>query len=102
MSVLALDAPDLVAHRHPRRGVERRQRLVEQQRVRLEHQRASERDALLLAAGELRRQPLGEPAEADLLEHRVGARRRRSASGTPRTRSGYATFSHTRMCGNSA
>ena len=57
----------------PRRGVERRQRLVEQQRVRLEHQRAAERDALLLAAGELRRQALGESAEADLIEHRQRA-----------------------------
>ena len=36
-------------------GVERAERLVEQQNVRLDHERASERDALLLPAG----QPVG-------------------------------------------
>ena len=36
-------------------GVERAERLVEQQHARPEHERPRERDALLLAAGELRR-----------------------------------------------
>ena len=66
-----LDAPDLVAHREAGRRVERRQRLVEQQRTRLEHQRAGERDALLLAAGELARQPVAETGEVDQLQHRL-------------------------------
>ena len=54
-------------------GIERRQRLVEQQRMRIEDQCAAEGDALLLAAGELRRQAFAEAGEADLVEHRVGA-----------------------------
>ena len=42
-------------------GVERGQRLVQQQRARAEDERAGERHALLLPAGELRRQAIGEP-----------------------------------------
>ena len=51
---LALDAPDLGAHRQPERRVEIGQRLVEQQQMRPLDQRAGERHALLLAARELR------------------------------------------------
>ena len=42
-----------LAHLQPQLGVEIRQRLVEQQHLRLDRQRAGDRDALLLAAGEL-------------------------------------------------
>jgi hypothetical protein len=45
-------------------GVEVRERLVEEQELRLDHQRARERHALLLAPGELARQPVAEPFEA--------------------------------------
>ena len=47
---LAMQARDLHAHRHAQLGVEVGQRLVEQEHLRLAHQRAAERDALALAA----------------------------------------------------
>ena len=50
----------LAAHPEPQELVERRQRLVEEQHARIGDQRAGERDALLLAAGELRRHAVGE------------------------------------------
>ena len=46
------------AHADLQERIERRQRLVEQQRFRIGDQRAGERDALLLAAGKLRRTPV--------------------------------------------
>ena len=49
-----LDALELDLQVHAQARVERAQRLVEQQHRRLEHERAGQRDALLLAAGELR------------------------------------------------
>ena len=53
------DAPvqrlDVMAHAHPQARVEVRQRLVEEEDLRIAHHRAAERDALLLAAGELLR-----------------------------------------------
>ena len=51
-------------------GVEIGQRLVEQQHLRLEHQRARDRDALLLAAGQRGRRPLGERLHLDELQRR--------------------------------
>ena len=50
---LALDAAELELHLLAQLAVERGERLVEQQEVRLEHQRPGDRHALLLAAGEL-------------------------------------------------
>jgi hypothetical protein len=47
-------ALDLGAHLHAQLGVEVRERLVEQEHLRLAHDRAAHRDALALAAGELR------------------------------------------------
>ena len=44
---------DLVAQRHADLGVERGERLVEEQHLRPDRERAGERHALLLAAGEL-------------------------------------------------
>ena len=55
---LLLQPLQLGAHLDAQERVERRQRLVEQQDLRLGDQRARERDALLLAARQLRRQPL--------------------------------------------
>jgi hypothetical protein len=46
---------DLEPHLHAQRGVEIGERLVEQERLRLAHDRAADRDALALAAGELAR-----------------------------------------------
>ena len=52
---LLLDRPDLRAQRDADLGVERRERLVEEQHLRLDRERARERDALLHAARELPR-----------------------------------------------
>ena len=57
---LLLHAAQLAAHAQAQILVERRQRLVEQQHARIGDQRARERHALLLAAGELGRQAVGE------------------------------------------
>ena len=84
------------AHQRDDRGaggaVEIGGRLVRQHDGRLLHQRARDRDALLLAAGQfvrplsaLRRQP-------DRLQHRQRAAAR-SAAGMPTSSSGYSTFS---------
>ena len=51
---LALDALELELHDLPQLEVQRAERFVEQQRAGVVHQRAGQRDALLLAAGELR------------------------------------------------
>src|SRR5581483_9973420 len=47
---LSLQHPDLVTHLHTKLGIEIRKRLIEQQERGLQHQRACEGDALLLAA----------------------------------------------------
>ena len=57
-----LEPLQLAAHAQPQELVERRERLVEEQHARIGDQRAGERDALLLAAGELRRHAVGEGA----------------------------------------
>ncbi len=49
-------------------GVQGAERLVQQQHGGVQDQRARQRDALLLTAGELRRAPLREPAELHQLE----------------------------------
>ena len=51
-----LEIADFLAHLPAKPRIEIRQRLVEQKYSRLEHQRARDRDALLLPAGKLRRQ----------------------------------------------
>ena len=47
------------AHLLAQLGVEVAERLVEQQHLRLGHQRPRQRDALLLAAAQIGRQPIG-------------------------------------------
>ena len=49
-------------------GVERAERLVEQQNLRFDRQGAGERDALTLAAGQLTRKAVGERRELDQFE----------------------------------
>ena len=75
---LPLEAAKLGPHPHPQEWVERRQRLVEQKNLRIGDQRARERDALLLAAGQLRRHALRIWRHGDELEelHRLLASRR--------------------------
>ena len=58
---LLLQFADVLAHAPAQLGVEVRQRLVEEQHLRLQHERAGDRDALLLAAGEFGRRALLEP-----------------------------------------
>ena len=62
---LALDALQLELHLLAELQVECAERLVEQQHLRAVHERARERDALLLPAGQLARLALVEPLEPD-------------------------------------
>ena len=98
---LALDPLELELHLLAQLEVERAERLVEQQHLRLVDDRARQRDPLALAAGELERLAVAEAGEADHLERRLGAAPP-LGRGTRRTRSPYSTFSSTFMCGNSA
>ena len=91
-----LKAADLLAQGEPHLGVQRRQRFVEQQDPRAQGERAGERDALLLAAGELVREPLALVGEPDQLQQlgRPGAPLGRaapcaSAVRRPRCRSAF-------------
>ncbi len=63
VAVGVVQAADLEAHLLAQIGVEIRQRLVEEQRLRLDDEGAGERDALLLAAGEFARIARGEVGE---------------------------------------
>ncbi len=69
-----LDALELDLQLLAQAQVERAERLVEQQRARAVDERAGERDALLLAAGQLGRLALAEVAELHELERLVRAR----------------------------
>ena len=62
-SELALQLADFDAHLLAQLGVEIGQRLVEQQHVGPKNQRTGQRHALLLAAGQLSRQPVAEMIE---------------------------------------
>ncbi len=113
---LALDRADLLAQRDPDLRVERRQRLVEQQDLRLDGERPGQRDALLLAARQLVRVAVALVGQVDQLQEladlasgssvlrsscgpsaRSRCCRRRSCSGTGRT-----TGRPSRRCGGSA
>ena len=73
------------AHPDAELRVEVRERLVHQERLRLAHDRAAHRDALALAAGELRRAPVEQLLEAEQLRDLVDplARSRPSACAAP-------------------
>ena len=99
----AQPAPQLLAHL----GVERAERLVQQQHLRLDRQRARQRHALPLAAGELRRIAVGRasraaPARSSSLHalRDLGFAQARIARGL--TRRPKAMFSNTVMCRNRA
>ena len=62
-----LELLDLLARRGAQFGVEVGERLVEQERGRLAHQRARQRDTLALAAGELTRPPVEKMPNAEQL-----------------------------------
>ena len=65
------DAEDFVAHLGPKRRVQMRERLVQQQCLRIREQRAGYRDALPLAAGKF----AGTPVEQRLDMHRCSGSR---------------------------
>ena len=72
---LGVDAPNLGARFDPQLRVQVRQRLVHQDQRRLDHDRACDRDALLLAAGELPRQLLFLAGQLHHLQRLCDARR---------------------------
>ena len=82
-----LDRAKLVAHLQAQLRVEIAQRLVEQQHLRLEHERARDRDALLLAARQRGCRPLAEPFHFDKAQ-RLRDALRDLGRGRRRTRSG--------------
>jgi hypothetical protein len=67
---LAVEPAQLHAHLRSQAGVEIGQRLVEEQGARLQHERAGQRHALLLAAGELAGAPRLQPLEAHHAQRR--------------------------------
>ena len=88
---------ELVAHLGAAERVDVRPRLVEQDDAGLGRERARERDALLLAAGELVRVAALEPVEADEREHLRDAPGALGGEARPKP-----TFSATVRCGKSA
>ena len=64
---LVLDALQEELHLLPQLQVERTERLVEEENARPAHERAGERDALLLAAGELARLAVPDSRQLDKL-----------------------------------
>jgi hypothetical protein len=87
-------------------GVERAERLVEQQHARFDRQRARQCDALALAARQLRRKAVGQPVQLHQLEQ-VMHLAVRSAFSLGRWARGFmrrpkATLSNTFMWRNSA
>ena len=66
-----LELLDLLAGRGAQFGVEVRERLIQQQHGRLADQRASERDALALAAGKLARPAVEQMPDAEQLRRPV-------------------------------
>ena len=80
---LALDALQLDLHLLAQLQVERAERLVEQEDLRVVDDRARERDALALAAGELGGPPRAVAGQLDRLERLVDARAALGAGDAP-------------------
>ena len=99
---LVLDALQLELHLLAELQVEGAERLVEEQHARPVHERARERDPLLLAAGELPRLALAERAELDEVEDVLDAPLELLALRTPLRRRPKATLSRIVRCGKSA
>ena len=76
-------APDQLPERAPRDRVDARGRLVEEHELRRVHERAGERQALALAAGQLAGQRVLAPDQVRELDHPVDALARGAAPGTP-------------------
>ena len=93
---------DLDLHVLAQLFVEGRERLVHQDQLRLEDDRAGERDALLLAAGELVDAALAEACQLHQRQRGLDPSARSRRERTRRAFSGKATLSATLICGNSA
>ena len=94
-------AAQVAAHLAAGAGVERGERLVEQQQARLGGERPGEGDALRLPARQGARAVAGVVGEPDPLEPRRAPAPGPSALATPRARSPKATFSSAVRLGNS-
>ncbi len=79
VTIFVVQATHFETHLLTQVGVEIRQRLIEQQRFRLDDQRAGERDALLLAAGQLAGIAVGQGAELRRRQHGLDLLRDRAA-----------------------
>ena len=97
-----LDLAQLRAHALAQHRVEIRERLVEQQDRRLDDQRARQRDALALSAGQLVGKPLLDAGQTDDVEHRAARASAISALGDLAHPQAEATLSKMVLCGNSA
>ena len=95
-----LEAADLGPQLGADAGVERRQRLVEQQDRRLDRERTGDRHALLLPARQLVRIAVGGLREPDQLQQLIGTLEARSPCPDCRIRRPNATFVRTSMLGN--
>ena len=85
-----------------RQHVERAERLVHQQRVRFDDERAGEADPLAHAAGELLRVSRLEAVEADQVDRLAAPAGAARAAGTPAPRGPSSTFCWTVSQGSSA
>ena len=92
--------PDLLPQLQPHLGVQRGQRLVEQQHPRLDGQRAGQRDPLLLAAGQLVRVLAGLLGQPDHVQQLAGPALALGAATSSRIRSPKPTLSSADMFGN--
>ena len=93
--------PQFLAHL----GVERAERLVEQQNARLDRQRTRQRDALALAAGQLARIAAGKPVELHQIEQFLDAgadRRLRPCGPRAAAPAGRTRRFRTPSCGGTA
>ena len=99
---LAMQSRDLVQHAAAQLRVECRQRLVEQQHLGSDGERAGDRHALLLPARELLRVPSARSLPCRRACRHSSTRDAISPRGAPPARRPKATFCSTRMCGNSA
>ncbi len=105
MNVIAeppLQIAQLDLHLLTQLQIERAERLVEQQHLRLVDQRPSQRHALLLSARELRRPPILESAQLHEIQHFPGTRRSLGETHPAHARPVRHVLQHTVMCGNSA
>ena len=97
-----LDPRHLGAHLHAQLGVEVRQRLVHQERLRRAHDRAAHRHALALAAGQVRRLALQVLLEVEDPRGLLDALGRSRPGSSFASLSAKPMLSRTVMCGYSA